>query len=180
MSCNNDTLKGEISSKFDPSPVVETPSHRAAMERQPGMICVNLHRKDRDGSSCGLVRLRLLSNRPSVPQGAIIGRQKGVIFESKLTMSAESRSLCSGTPNSVCRSKTSGPDGAAPPLRSRAAFVPAKWLFGSSAGALLQTNENNPKMHQRVRAQVSLTQKLGSLVSANSPLDYFCFRQLPR
>ena len=128
-------------------------------------------------SGCGSSPTVLPSRR-----GAIIGRQKGIIFESKLTIfqSAESRSLCSGTPNSVCRSKTSGPDGAAPPLRSRAAFVPAKWLFGSSAGALLQTNENNPEMHQRVRARVSLTQKLGSLVSANSPLDYFCFRQLPR
>ena len=100
--------------------------------------------------------------------------------EPRSIQSAESRSLCSGTPNSVCRSKTSGPDGAAPPLRSRAVFVPAKWLFGSSAGAPLQTNENNLEMHQRVRAQVSLTQKLGSLVSANSPLDYSCFRQLPR
>ena len=34
----------------------------------------DLHRKDWDGSSCGLVRLRLLSNCPSVPQGgALLG-----------------------------------------------------------------------------------------------------------
>ena len=40
MSCNNDALRGEISSKLAPPLVVETPSHRAAMERQPGMICI--------------------------------------------------------------------------------------------------------------------------------------------
>ena len=45
----------------------------------------DLHRKDWDGSSCGLVQLRILSNCPSVPQGGIIGRQSRVTFESKLT-----------------------------------------------------------------------------------------------
>ena len=46
----------------------------------------DLHRKDWDGSSCGLVRLRLLSNCSSVPLGGvIIGQKNKVTFESKLT-----------------------------------------------------------------------------------------------
>ena len=37
---NNDPQRGENSSKFAPLLVVETPSHRAAMERLLGMICI--------------------------------------------------------------------------------------------------------------------------------------------
>ena len=79
MSYNNDPLRWEISFKFaPPSLVVETPSHRAAMERQPGMICIE---------RIGLVRLRLLSNCPSVPQGGghYYAKKNRVTFESKLT-----------------------------------------------------------------------------------------------
>ena len=66
MSCNIDPLRGEISSKFNAPVVVETPSHRVAMERQPGMIClerIGMVRPE-GWSGCGL---RLLSNCPSVP-----------------------------------------------------------------------------------------------------------------
>ena len=58
----------------------------------------DLYKKDWGGSSCGLVRLRLLFNCPSVPQGGgIIGRQIRVTFESKLTgekLESEPQGFC--------------------------------------------------------------------------------------
>ena len=67
----------------------------------------DLHRKDWDGSSCGLVRLRHLSNCPSVPQGIIIGRQKEVTFERKLTQNLANSGGCymrfASLPNVQCR-----------------------------------------------------------------------------
>ena len=52
-------FKTERSSKFAPPPlVVETPSHRAAMERQPVMICIE---------RIGMVRPRRLARRLRLP-----------------------------------------------------------------------------------------------------------------
>ena len=58
--------------------VVETPSHRATMERQPGMICIGRIGLVRP---CGLVRLQLLPNFPSVPQGAILYAARGSLLD---------------------------------------------------------------------------------------------------
>ena len=76
MPCNNDPLRGGISSKFAPPSGFRNP-FSSGSDGKPTRD--DLHRKDWDGSSCGLVRLRLLSNCPSVPQG-------GAIFESKLIL----------------------------------------------------------------------------------------------
>ena len=53
--------------------VVETPSHRATIERQRGMICVEKIAMP----ARRLARLRLLPNCPSVPQDGALGRQRG-------------------------------------------------------------------------------------------------------
>ena len=66
MSCNNDPLRGEISSKLTPPPSGCRNSFSSGSDGKATRD--DLHRKDWDGSSCGLVRLRLLSNCPSVPQ----------------------------------------------------------------------------------------------------------------
>ena len=84
MSCNNAPLRGRISSKFDPPLVVETPSHRAAIERPPRMICIERIGMVRPAgwSSCGSSPTVLPSRRGR----DIIGRQLGVTFESELTL----------------------------------------------------------------------------------------------
>ena len=83
MSCNNDPLRRENSSKFTPPLVVDTPSHRVAMERQPGMICIERIGMVRPAgwSGCGSSPTVFPSRRG----GIIIGRLKGAAFESKLT-----------------------------------------------------------------------------------------------
>ena len=79
---NNDPQRGENSSKFAPLLVVETPSHRAAMERLLGMICIERIGMVRPaGWSGGGASPPVLPSR----RGCIIGRQMGVTFESKLT-----------------------------------------------------------------------------------------------
>ena len=76
MSCNNDPLRGEISSKFDSLLVVETPSHRAAMERQPGMISIERIGMVRPAgwSGCGSSPTVLPSRRRGSLLGGIRGR----------------------------------------------------------------------------------------------------------
>ena len=80
MSCNNDPLREEISSKFAPPPlVVETPSHRAAMERQPGMICIEKIGMVRPASwsGCGSSPTVLPSRRG----GALLGGKYGSLLK---------------------------------------------------------------------------------------------------
>ena len=74
ISCNNHPLRAEISSKFG-----STSGCRNSFSSDSDGKATrdDLHRKNWDGSSCGLVRLRLLSNCPCVPQGGHIGRQRG-------------------------------------------------------------------------------------------------------
>ena len=78
MSCNNDALRGEISSKLAPP----SGCRNSFSSGSDGKATRNdLHRKDWDVSSCGLVRLRLLSNCPSVPQGgALLGGKRGSLL----------------------------------------------------------------------------------------------------
>ena len=70
MSCNNDPLKGEICLNL----TLPSGCRNSFSSGSDGKATRDdLHRKDWDGSSCGLVRLRLLSNCLSVPQGALLG-----------------------------------------------------------------------------------------------------------
>ena len=91
ISCNNNPLRGEISSEFDPPLVVETPSHRAAMGRQSGMICIEKIGMVRPAgwSGCGSSPTVFPSRRG----GVIIGLKIGVTFESKLTIAQKLPSL---------------------------------------------------------------------------------------
>ena len=78
MSCNNDPLRGKISSKFAPSGCRNSFSSGSDGKATRD----DLHRKEWDGSSCGLVWLRLLPNCPSVPQeGALLGGKMGSLLK---------------------------------------------------------------------------------------------------
>ena len=65
MSCNNAPQDGKFCLNLPPSGCRNSFSSGSDGKATRD----DLHRKDWDGSSCGLVRLRLLSKCPSVPQG---------------------------------------------------------------------------------------------------------------